>query len=59
MTRNELLSFEIYVMDLCEAEKCKVVKDYEYLAETLHEAIEMAIQDMCLDEGIDDYEPSY
>ena len=59
MTRNELLSFELYVMDLCEAQGCKVTEDYEILAETLHEAIETAIQDMCLDEGIDDYSPSY
>ena len=59
MRRNELLAFEIYIMDLCESQGCKVAEDYEKLAEQLHEAIELAIQDACLDEGIDDYEPSY
>lgn len=59
MTRNETLSFEIYIMDLCEHEGCKTAKDYENLAQELHEAIENAIQDVCLDEGIDAYEPSY
>ena len=57
MTRAEILSFEIYVMDL--AEKCKSAKDYETLARQLHDSVETAIQDMCLDYGIDDYEPSY
>lgn len=59
MTRNELLEFEIYIIDLCEREGCKTVEDYEDLSQQLHESIEVAIQDACLDEGIDDYDPSY
>ena len=57
MTRTEVLNFELYVMDL--AEKCKTAEEYEELAETLHESVETAIQDMCMDNGIEDYDPSY
>jgi hypothetical protein len=57
MTRNEQLSFEIYVMDL--AERCKTKNDYERLANELHQSIENALEDMCMDNGIEDYEPSY
>ena len=57
MTRNEQLEFEIYVMDL--AEKCKTKEDYERLAGELHESVENAIQDLCMDNGIDDYDPCY
>ena len=57
MTRNEQLNFEIYVMDL--AENCKTKEDYERLAEELHESVENAIQDLCMDNGIDDYDPCY
>lgn len=59
MTRNDWLSFEIYVMDLCESEGCKTAKDYERMSERLHESIENAIQDMCMDNGIENYEPCY
>lgn len=59
MKRIELLSFEVYVMTLCEAQKCKSAKDYEDLAEELHGAIESAIQDACWAEGIEDYESRY
>lgn len=57
MTRSDQLNFEMYVMDL--AEVCETAKDYERLAEQLHESVEKAIQEMCLDYGIEDYEPSY
>lgn len=57
MTRTEQLSFEIYVMDL--AEHCKTKEDYETLSNELHMSIENAIEDMCMDNGIEDYEPSY
>lgn len=59
MDRNQLLSFELYVMDLCESQSCKTAEDYENLSDKLHEAIETAIQEMCIDNDIDDYEPSY
>ena len=57
MSRIETLEFEIYVMSL--AEKCKTAEDYEKLAQQLHESVETAIQDMCMDYGVKDYEPSY
>ena len=59
MNRNCEISFELYVMDIAEQERCKTAKDYMRIAEELHEAVENAIQDMCMDYGIDDYEPSY
>lgn len=57
MTRNDCLNFEIYVMDL--AGECKTAEDFERLAQQLHESIEVALEDMCMDMGIDDYDPSY
>lgn len=59
MTNARRLDFEILVMDLCDEEQCKTAKDYERLAETLHESIENAIQDMCMDNGIENYDPLY
>lgn len=57
MTRNDCLNFELYVMDL--AEECKTAEDFEKLARELHESIEVALQDMCMDAGIEDYDLSY
>lgn len=57
MTRNERMRFELYVMDL--ASECQTKEEYERLSAELHEAVENAIQDMCMDFGIEDYEPSY
>ena len=51
------MKFELHVMEL--AESCDSRSDYEYLADQLHQSVENAIMDMCLDNGIDDYEPSY
>lgn len=59
MKINNGLNFEIYVMDLCDDEGCKTARDYERVSEELHERIENAIQDMCMDNGIEDYEPCY
>lgn len=56
---SNMLQFELYVMDLVALEKCVTAADYERIAEQLHESVENAIQDMCMDEGIDDYSPSY
>lgn len=57
MTRNQIMEFELYVMDL--AGECKTAEGYEKLAEKLHQSLELAIQDLCLDNGIEDYDPSY
>ncbi|MBR3320584.1 MAG: hypothetical protein IKG04_01370 [Exiguobacterium sp.] len=59
MDRDDVLHFELYVMDLVERAKCVTASDYERIAEQLHESVETAIQDMCIDNGIDDYSPSY
>ena len=59
MTREDIVHFELYVMELVEKEKCVTAKDYEKIAEELHESVETDIQDMCYDDGIDDYSPSY
>lgn len=59
MTRDNVLNFELHVMDLVEQAKCVTAADYERIAEQLHESVENAIQDMCFDAGIDDYSPSY
>ena len=57
MTQRQMIDFELYVMDL--AEGCKTAADCESLAQELHESVENAILDICLDNGIEDYEPSY
>lgn len=57
MTRNEQMDFELYVMDL--AESCETKEDYERLADNLHQSVENAIMEMCLDNGVEDYDPSY
>lgn len=57
MTQHQRIDFELYVMDL--AEGCKTASDCESLAKELHESVENAILDICLDNGIEDYEPSY
>ncbi len=59
MTRNQQMNFELYVMDLAVEEKCETAEDYESLAQDLHELVENAIQDMCMDNDIDDYSPSF
>lgn len=59
MTRNQQLNFEIYVMDLAEEEKCKTGEDFRELSEELHEFIENALQDMCMDLGVQDYDTPY
>lgn len=57
MTRDEQASFELYVMVL--AENCKTGEDFRKLSEELHESIENAVQEMCWDLEIDDYDPPY
>lgn len=57
LNRTEQMEFELHVMEL--AESCDSRTDYEYLADQLHQSVENAIMEMCLDNGIDDYIPSY
>lgn len=56
------LSFDIYIMDLIEAQKPKSVKDLIDFSEDLHQRVEMAIQDYIYDDDtldLDDYDPQY
>ena len=56
------LSFDIYIMDLIEAQKPKSAKDLIDFSEDLHQRVEMAIQDYIFDDenlDIDDYEAPY
>ena len=57
MNKEQRTHFELYVMDF--AENCKTVADYESLSRELHESVENAIQDLCMDGGIDDYSPCF
>ena len=59
MTRDEILRFELMIMDMVALERCSTASDYEKMAKSLHESVENAIQDMCMDEGIDDYDPQF
>lgn len=53
------LRFELFIMDLVVTEKCETAEDYENIAQKIHEHVENAIQDLCMDDDIEDYSPSY
>lgn len=62
MTLNDWLSFEIYIMDLCEAENPKSCEDLEDFADEIHQRVENAIQDYIRDDDdldVLDYDPRY
>ena len=59
MIRDEILMFELMIMDMVVLERCSTASDYEKLAKSLHESVENAILDMCMDAGINDYEPQF
>ncbi len=57
-----LLDFEIMIMDMCDSINPKTCEDLEYLADSLHQSIEVAIQDYIEDSenlNIDDYNSNY
>lgn len=56
-SKIDKMQFELLIMDLCEG--CETAEEFRDCAETLHESVETAIQEMCWDLGIEDYEPSY
>ena len=54
------LNFELVVMDMIEENKIPLDNDeLGRFAETLHQAIEVAIEDYCQDNNYDGYEPCY
>lgn len=54
-----LIDFECMIMDLAEKLEAKNKDDLEYLSATLHEHLEIAMEDYAMDEEIEDYEPQY
>lgn len=60
LTYNEGLSFDIYIMDLCEKAKPTKADDLEDLSEDLHQRIEMAIDDYISDNQLEgEYDSQY
>ena len=54
-----LNDFELVIMDLAEALEAKTKDDLERLSATLHEHLEMAVEDYAMDIKIEDYEAQY
>ena len=54
-----LIDFECMIMDLAENLEIKNKDDLEYLSATLHEHLEIAMEDYANDEKIEDYEVQY
>lgn len=54
---SQWVDFELYVMEL--AKECETADDYRDMSDNLHEHVETAIQELCHDNGIDDYDPCY
>lgn len=59
LTYEILIGFELSVMDIAEACEVKTKGDLEWFSATLHEHLEMAMEDYATDEDIGDYEPQY
>ncbi len=60
MDKTNGLSFEIYVMELCESYKPKKAEDLEKLSDELHQRIENAIADYISDQSLNgEYESQY
>lgn len=57
--RDALIKFELVVMDFAEGHEVKTKKDLEWLSNTLHEHLEIAMQDYAMDEEIEEYDPQY
>lgn len=57
--RNSLVQFELAVMDFAESYEVKTKASLEWFSVTLHEHLEIAMQDYAMDEGIEDYDPQY
>lgn len=57
MTQCQRIDFELYVMDL--AKGLQTASDCESLAKELHESVENAILDICLDNGIDVFDDGF
>ena len=56
---TQLIGFELACMDLAEALEIKNADDLEWFSATLHEHLEIAMEDYATDGEIEDYEPQY
>lgn len=59
MNRNDWLNFEIYIGGLIESEKIKDAETLRRFSDSMHQQMELAVQDYADDEGIEDYDPVY
>ena len=57
--RNLDLELSIYVYELIEDEKCETVEQLEIFSDTLHQIVENAFYEYCMDNNIEDYSPPY
>ena len=53
------LELENFIYELIEDEKCETVKKLEIFSDTLHQIVENAFFDYCMDNNIEDYTPRY
>lgn len=53
------LDLELYIYELIEDEKCETVEQFEKFSDILHEVVEDAFFDYCMDNSIEDYTPRY
>lgn len=60
MDRRQLLAFEISIADFVESVQPTTVESLEDLSDTLHQHLEVAMQDYANDKGwADEYSPAY
>jgi len=53
------LEFELMIMDMVEDLSTKDAEKIRDFADNLHQHMELAIEDWCYDNGIEDYNPVY
>lgn len=54
-----LFELENFIYELIEYEKYETVKELEIFSDTLHQLVEDAFFDYCMDNNIEDYTPLY
>lgn len=60
MDRRQLLAFEISIADFVESVQPTTVESLEDLSDTLHQHLEVVMQDYAIDNGWgEDYMPTY
>lgn len=59
INRNSFIQFELVAMDFAESCEIKTKDDLEWFSSTLHEHLEIAMEDYAMDKEIEDYDPQY